>query len=104
VDLGYHAQEAFYTDGWRALDQQVDAFVFIAVEKTDPFAFAIYELPPSIVEEGRARIRDALSVYAECKRTDQWPGYGAGVQELSFPRWAYTMIDAPTALDGEMAA
>lgn len=103
IDYGYHAQEAFYTDGWRALGQPVDGFAFIVVEKTDPFAFAIYELPPSIVEEGRARIRQALETYAECKRTDTWPGYGSGVQELSFPRWAYTMIDAPTALDQEAA-
>lgn len=103
ANYGYHAQEAFYTDGWRALGQQVDAFVFIAWEKESPFAFAIYELPPSIVEEGRARIRSALQVYAECKLTDTWPGYGAGVQELSFARWAYTMIDAPSALDGEAA-
>lgn len=95
VDYGYHAQEAFYSDGWRALGNQVDAFVFIAVEKTDPFAFAIYELPPSIVEEGRTRIHAAMQVYAECKRTDIWPGYGSGVQELAFQRWAYTMTEAP---------
>lgn len=95
VDYGYHAQEAFYSDGWRALGQQVDAFVFIAVEKTDPFAFAIYELPPSIVTEGRTRIQSAMQVYAECKRTDIWPGYGSGVQELQFPKWAYTMTEAP---------
>jgi exodeoxyribonuclease VIII len=95
VDYGYHAQEAFYTDGLRALGQSVNAFVFIAVEKTDPFAFAIYELPPSIVDEGRAIMRKALDKYAECKRTDTWPGYANGVQELQFPRWAYTETQAP---------
>lgn len=104
VNFGYHAQEGFYTDGWRALGQEVDAFVFIAWEKEAPFAKAVYELPPSIVEEGRAIIRKTLPVYGECQRTGQWPGYADGVQELSFPKWAYTMIDAPTALDGEMAA
>jgi hypothetical protein len=101
VDYGYHAQEAFYTDGWRACGQQVDGFLFIAVEKTDPFAFGIYEMPPSIVEEGRAIMRQALDTYAECKRADRWPGYAEGVQELKFQKWAYTMIDAPSALDGE---
>lgn len=101
VDYGYHAQEAFYTDGWRACGQKVDGFLFIAVEKADPFAFGIYEMPPSIVEEGRARMRAALDAYAECKRADRWPGYAEGVQELKFQKWAYTMIDAPSALDGE---
>ncbi len=103
VNYGYHGQEAFYTDGWRALGQQVDAFVFVAWEKTSPFAKAVYELPPSIVEEGRAIIRKTLPVYAECNRSNVWPGYADGVQELAFPRWAYTMIEAPGALDHEAA-
>ena len=104
IDYGYHAQEAFYTDGWRACGQDVDGFLFLAVEKSDPFAFGIYELPPSIVEEGRAIMRKALDTYAECKRTDKWPGYAEGVQELKFARWAYKNIAAPEALDMEVAA
>lgn len=103
IDYGYHAQEAFYTDGQRACGQAVDGFLFLAVEKTDPFAFGIYELPPSIVAEGREIMRKSLDTYAECKNTDTWPGYAEGVQELKFPRWAYKMIEAPTALDGEAA-
>lgn len=104
VNFGYHAQEAFYSDGWRALGQQVDAFAFIAIEKDAPFAKVIYELPPSMVDEGRAIIRKALETYAECQRTGQWPAYADGVQELQFPRWAYSMIDVPGALDQEVAA
>lgn len=99
VNFGYHGQEAFYTDGMRALGQQVDAFVFVAVEKASPYAKAVYELPPSIVEEGRAIIRKSLNTYAECLRTNNWPAYADGVQELAFPKWAYTMIEAPGVLD-----
>lgn len=101
VNYGYHAQEAFYTDGMTALKQNVEAFVFLAVEKTVPFCFAVYELPPSIVAEGRAIMRKSLTTYAECARTDKWPGYASGVTELKFKPWAYTMIDAPAALDME---
>lgn len=104
VNYGYHAQEAFYTDGWRALGNTVDAFVFIAWEKESPYAKAVYELPPSIVEEGRAIIRKSLPVFDRCQKTGIWPGYADGVQELQFPRWAYNLIDAPGALDQEIAA
>lgn len=104
VNYGYHAQEAFYTDGWRALGNTVDAFVFIAWEKDSPYAKAVYELPPSIVAEGRAIIRNSLPVFDRCQKTGIWPGYADGVQELQFPRWAYTMIDAPGALDADAAA
>lgn len=104
VNYGYHAQEAFYTDGWRALGNTVDAFVFIAFEKDSPYAKAVYELPPSIVQEGREIIRKTMPVFDHCQKTGDWPGYADGVQELSFPRWAYTMIEAPGALDQEIAA
>lgn len=103
INYGYHAQEAFYSDGWNALGKPVNGFVFLTFEKKTPYASAIYELPPSIVDEGRAIMRKALATYAECQRTDTWPGYGSGVQELAFKRWAYRLTDAPQFEDGEVA-
>lgn len=103
VNYGYHAQEAFYSDGMRALGKSVEGFVFLAWEKKPPYAFAVYELPPAIVEEGRALMRRALDTYAACKLDNNWPAYGAGVQELSFKRWAYRLTEAPNDLDMEAA-
>lgn len=94
-NYGYHAQEAFYSDGWSTLGRDVNAFAFLAWEKEEPFAYAVYELPPSIVDEGRAMMRKALNTYAECAKADHWPSYGDGVQELSFKRWAYRETEAP---------
>lgn len=102
INYGYHAQEAFYSDGWQTLGRAVNGFVFLAWEKKLPFAFGVYELPPSIVEEGRAIVRKALDTYAECRKADRWPAYGDGVQELSFKRWAYALTEAP--MDEEAAA
>jgi exodeoxyribonuclease VIII len=110
VNYGYHAQEAHYSDGWaRALKaakrkEEINGFVFLAWEKKSPYAFGVYELPPSIVEEGRAIIRNALQTYHVCREKDHWPAYGDGVQELSFKRWHYQMTDAPSALDEDIAA
>lgn len=104
INYGYHAQEAFYSDGWSALGKLVNGFVFLAWEKKSPYAFAVYELPPSIVEEGRAIMRQALDRYAECVKKDRWPAYGEGVQELSFQRWAYRLTEAPNPLDEEVAS
>lgn len=110
VNYGYHAQEAFYSDGWNAAlaaadleGEPVQGFVFLAWEKKPPYAFAVYELPPSIVEDGRAIMRQALDTYAHCRQEDEWPGYAEGVQELSFKRWAYQMTDAPDEIDAEAA-
>jgi exodeoxyribonuclease VIII len=101
VNYGYHAQEAWYTDGHRANGQAVEGFVFLAWEKKSPFVTARYELPPSIVAEGRAICRKALATYAECQQADQWPGYSSEITELTFKPWSYAETDAPR---GEEAA
>lgn len=106
ISYGYHAQEAFYTDGWNAAlsatgrsDDQVQGFVFLAWEKEAPYAFGLYELPPSIVEEGRAMMRKALGTYAACRKADRWPGYSEDVTELPIKRWAYRLTQAPDERD-----
>ena len=104
INYGYHAQEAFYSDGWRACGQGVEGFVFLAWEKKSPYAKAFYELPPAIVDEGRVVMRKALATYAECRKTNVWPGYTEGVQELPIKKWAYRLTQAPDALDQEIAA
>lgn len=95
ANYGYHAQEAWYSDGWRALGQNVEAFVFIALEKDAPYCRAAYELLPSIVDEGRIAMRKTLRLYAQCAAVDRWPGYEPGVQELKFKPWAYYETEAP---------
>lgn len=104
INYGYHAQEAFYSEGWRRLDKNVDGFVFLAVEKTAPYAFALYELPPSIVSEGYAIMRKALNTYAECEAAQKWPAYSEDIVELEFPKWAYRETEAPNPLDEEAPA
>lgn len=90
INYGYHAQEAWYSNGYRANGQALEGFVFLAIEKADPFVCALYELPPSIIADGDAICRKALDHYAECLRTDTWPGYSGEITELSFKRWAYS--------------
>ena len=95
VNYGYHAQEAHYTDGLNALGKPVEGTIFLAWEKKSPYASALYELPPSIVDDGRAIISKAMDTYAECTKSNNWPAYGDDVQELKFQRWSYREIDAP---------
>lgn len=103
ANFGYHAQEAFYADGMNTIGQPVAATVFIAWEKESPYATAVYELPPSIVEEGRATMRKALNIYAACVKDESWPAYPEGVQELKFKRYHFMETEAPDFADGELA-
>ena len=99
IEYGYHAQEAFYGDVWANLGKTVNGFVFIAWEKESPYAKAVYELPPAIVEEGRAIMRKSLDTYHACKSANRWDAYSDGVQELKFKRWHYQETEAPDDLD-----
>ena len=90
ADKGYHAQEAFYSDGWtKAGGGHVDGFIFIVIEDEFPHLTAVYELTPKAVAEGRAAMAAALGRYKECRDAGVFPGYPDHVQELELPAWSY---------------
>lgn len=117
AEFGYNVQEAVYSDTWtKAGGGDVDAFLFIAVERKAPHAFCLYELTPYAAAEGHAIYRSALERWhacmeaerelraertgaPECRDLDEylspaWPMYGEGVQELALPRWSYKLTEA----------
>ena len=90
AQYGYHLQEFMYRTGWVAAGGgDVDAFVFIVVEKEPPFCHSIIELHPRAAAEGEAIFHTAMNRYAECKRTNIWPAYGSETHEVDLPKWAY---------------
>ncbi len=85
----YHLQAAWYSDGYTAATgKRVHGFVFAAVESEWPHAAAAYMLGDDVLEAARRENRRLLTIYAECKRTGQWPGYAAGINLINLPRWA----------------
>ncbi len=95
ADLFYHQQAAFYLDGLNTLDPRERRFVFLVVEKQEPYCVAAYELDETAIDEGRAQYRRALDSYAECKKSGNWPGYDVGINTLDLPKWAYELTQAP---------
>lgn len=88
-NFDYHLQAAWYSDGYeRATRQKVLGFVFAAVESAWPHAAAAYILDDDVLDRARTENRRLLDLYAECKRTNTWPGYPAEIQSISLPKWA----------------
>lgn len=86
----YWVQAPWYADGWRhASGEQIDMFLFLAVEKTPPFGVGLYELPKEAEIRGRMEYRRLLPVYARCMRDDVWPGYPAEIRGLEIPRYFF---------------
>ncbi len=90
ANFRYHVQNAWYLDAYQAASADLPAgFVFVAVEKTPPYAVALYELDGEAADYGRRLARRDLARYATARDLDVWPGYPDEIQPLSLPRWAF---------------
>jgi len=86
---GYDMQAAWYLDCAEQAELGVgDNFIFIAVEKSPPYAIGIYALDAASVQVGRAKCRKALNMYRYCTEYNDWFGYSPDLITLSLPRWA----------------
>jgi PDDEXK-like domain of unknown function (DUF3799) len=86
---GYHLQAAWYMDGYAAASGlPVLGFVFLAVEQDYPHCAAAYTLDDETLQQAREENRRLLDLYAQCKRSNEWPGYPSGVGILRMPAWA----------------
>ena len=85
---GYDIQAAWYLDCCAAAGIEAYTFVFVAVEKSAPYAVGIYELDYASLEVGRSKYQRALSLWKHCTATDEWPGYSPEIITLSLPAWA----------------
>lgn len=89
----YHVQAAYYMDTLALAGVRADAFVFVAVEKSAPFAVGVYSLEPEAIELGRTVYRRDLDKLSECIISGRWPGYTEDIVSIGLPRWAYKKED-----------
>jgi hypothetical protein len=59
-----------------------EAFVFLPIEKEEPYLVAAYELMPDDMERARDQVREQMLRCAECLRTDVWPGYSETLEPI----------------------
>lgn len=79
----YHVQASWYLRGVGG-----EQFLFLAVEKSPPFCVAVYAATPAMISAGdRVADRD-LTLLAECRAKNSWPGYAEEIVTLDLPRWS----------------
>lgn len=89
ANYDYDVQAALYTDVYaQVFGEQAQGFIFIAIEKDEPFGVGIYFATTEMIELGRRKYKDACRTYVECKRTNEWPGYPEEIMPVQFPKWA----------------
>lgn len=90
---GYNRQAAWYLDALIAHGKPATHFVFVAVEKEAPYSMGIYRLTDDAIKLSRAENEHLLRRYAECMRTDTWPGYTNGIEDISIPQYGVATLE-----------
>lgn len=89
----YYVQGAFFCDGISAvLSEDINEFIIVAVEKTEPYAVAVYRLGPDELKCGRIEYESDLRKIQEYESkpiNDRWPGYPDYIQDMFLPSYLY---------------
>ena len=75
VDYGYPLQAAMYCEGVKQATGRECSFVFIAIEKSPPYAVNIMQADDIYRQYGFDIFREALGIYHDCKINNNWYGY-----------------------------
>lgn len=91
-DYHYDHSWAHYTDGALHAAAELGApaveLLFVFVHSEPPHHVRVVDLDERFRRLGRARHRLALSVFAECVESGEWPGHPDGVTRISPPNYA----------------
>lgn len=87
-DFGYYNQAAWYEEAFFQNYGTRPPFVFIAVEKTEPFECGFFAADEQMLEIGRKENRRLLNLYNECQTNNRWPGYEDKINSIGLPGWA----------------
>lgn len=99
-DFGFYLAAAHYGEGIKQIyGKYPTGFVFVVVEKDEPHTVSLYYPPPEDIERGRLMMRQAINVFAECVKRNQWPGYADKPMEVGLPIYARMRVDESTETD-----
>jgi len=72
---GYKLQAGMYTEGLFNNEFEQYGFIFVAQEKTAPYAVRIYVCDQEFINQGHDLFRELIGRYHDCKVNDNWYGY-----------------------------
>lgn len=85
----YHLQAVHYLCGLSVVTgAPIRNFTFIAIEKSAPFGIKFYRLNSLQFTAGHKKWSQLMNIYAQCKQTNQWPGYPETIEDLQLPTYA----------------
>jgi len=98
AEYGYHRQMAFYRRGVDAVLGKHSAAYLIAVETDAPYCSRTACLSDEALKIGEQEVSDLLSLVAECKALNSWPGY-TSPDAWELPAWKMRQNETEIELD-----
>ena len=90
----YHVKAAWYLRVFNSmLEEKMDAFVWIAVEKAAPHGVACYAASQRMLEKGDEIGQSALARMLQCQTENYWPAYSEEIEPIELPEYAYKGAD-----------
>jgi hypothetical protein len=89
----YFVQHPFYIDVMQQENMEVTQFVFVAIEKTEPYGIGVFLLDDAAVELGRKAYQANLNTYKRCLESGQWPCYPEQVKSISLSKYAVSQVE-----------
>lgn len=86
---GYFLQAGMIQQALASIGITLDKFVFVVIEKTEPYALGIYIVDDEALADGINLFHTLMEGVAECELKNKWESYG--VQTLSLPTWAKSL-------------
>jgi hypothetical protein len=86
AEYGYHRQMAFYRRGIEAVLGKPSSAFLIAVETDAPYCSRTAKVSDEALKIGEQEVSDLLSLVAECKALNAWPGY-TNPEAWELPAW-----------------
>ena len=94
ANLFYHAQAAFYQDGYELVTSIEPRSVYIVAEVKPPYDVVVYDADPDMINIGRDAYHEWLVKLEECRKSNVWPGRApTAAVPLTLPPWAMPRED-----------
>jgi hypothetical protein len=93
-DMKYYIQASWYLLGASAISgKNIPNFVFVAIEKTSPYAVTVFNADDAFISAGDRLIEIAIGRLKRALDADIWPAYGDSILTLSPPHWGLKQIE-----------
>lgn len=88
ANYGYDVSAAMYMDGVAACGKPANAFVWVFVETTAPYAVRCYQASEALLSRAREKYHGGLEQFSFCREAENWPAYPGGLVEIDLPVFA----------------